>query len=73
MAVADIPKDVHIDNEWISGKLISKLSDDGKSIERKFDISVKRNDIPFESLKTYNADINKLIRACAAKIVLKEI
>lgn len=73
MAVADIPKDVHIDNEWISGKLISKLSDDGKSIERKFDISVKRNDIPFESLKTYNTDINKLIRACAAKIVLKEI
>ena len=73
MTVADLPKDVNIDNEWLYGQLSSRLSDDGMSVERTFNIIVKNNQIPFESLKTYNADVNKLLRACAAKIVLKEI
>lgn len=67
------PADVAIDNKWISGRISTELTDGGRRIKRTFTLAVKETDIPLDSLDAYNADLNKLIRACSAKLEIKKI
>jgi len=70
--ISDLPADVHIDNEWISGDITTTGTNAGRTVERRFGLLVKNSLVPFESLEAYNLDINRLTRACASVIVLKE-
>ena len=72
MDIADLPTTVEVENEWFKGSVATAGIDDGRSVERRFELYFKDTTIPLQSIKTYNADINRLVKACNAKIVLKE-
>ena len=57
-----------VDNDWISGN-VSTTSADGEVV-RHVRIEVKRRDVATEHLTRFNADLQKLVRACNAKVVL---
>lgn len=69
--IADIPKDVTIDNQWISGSVTIQVSADGRSLTKSYRLVIIENDVMLADFEKFNADIHRLNRACTAKIVLK--
>lgn len=67
-SAGSLPKDVTVDNDWISGS-VSTTSTDGEVV-RHVRIEVKRRDVATEHLTRFNADLQKMVRACNAKVVL---
>lgn len=69
--IADIPKDVTIDNQWISGSVTIQASVDGRSLTKSYQLVIKENDVMLADFEKFNTDIHRLNRACTAKLVLK--
>ncbi|MDE7375444.1 MAG: transglutaminase-like domain-containing protein, partial [Muribaculaceae bacterium] len=73
MEAVDLPTPVSVDSPWLKAEVTSTVSDDGRSLTRRIVFLRNRALIPVSDLKTYNADIARLQRACAASIILKPI
>lgn len=73
LAVADTPADVEVSNRWIDASVKTVVAADGRSLSRLYEMKIKDVDIPLGSLAGFNADINRLFRVAASKVVLKKI
>lgn len=67
-SVGSLPKAVAVNNEWLSGHVSTEHVDG--DVVRKVTIELKNRYVAVEHLSRFNADLQKLIRACTAKVVL---
>ena len=69
--IAETPRDITIDNQWIYGTISTTPSNDGRSLIRNYHLEIKDHNVSLADFEKFNTDINRLNRACTAKIVLK--
>ena len=70
MKSGELPRDVQVANDWFSGHVTNRLSDDGRTIKRTLALSITGNEVAVEQMATFNTDVQKLIRACNTKLLL---
>lgn len=71
MSISDLPATVSIDNNRVEGMISTEASADGRSVVRRYRLTVKDTTVPLGEMERYNSDIRRLNRGCTAKIVLK--
>lgn len=70
MSLGGMPAECAIDNQWVKGAVTNRTDDDGRSLIRDLHFTIKKRDIPLDSINGYNADIRRLARACSSNVVL---
>ncbi len=71
MTVTDLPSPVEVKNKYLTASVTTSLSADGNAVSRRIVMERHRAIIPLDELKSFNADIARLQRACTASIILK--
>lgn len=71
MEISDLPAAVTISNRSVEGSISTEASDGGRTVVRRFRLTIKDPEVRLEDMGLYNSDIRRLNRACTAKIVLK--
>ena len=71
LSATDLPAPVEIKNKYLTATVTTEQSDDGRRVTRRIVLQRDRGIIPLEELKSYNADIARLQRACTASVILK--
>lgn len=69
--VGEQPADVSVSNKYFEGNVTGSLSDDGHSITRRVVVVFRRGIVPLDEVKSYNADLMRLVRSAAASVILR--
>lgn len=68
----NLPARCEINNEWICGNIATITTNNGRSIQRRVTLTIKKRNVPLDKIELFNADIQKLILACSKKIMIKK-
>lgn len=70
MKAIDLPAPVSVASPYLDATVSTKIADSGRTVVRNIILTLRRGIIPLNELNRVNTDINKLIRACSASIIL---
>lgn len=73
MTPSSLPEPYVVESPWIHGTLSTTLTEDGKSIERRLQLSIDDPEVAQTDLERFNDIVNRLHRACSEKIIFSAL